>query len=105
MQNPSIDYDGYQFFDIPNDTGTPERRLILGILERGILDLVGNDAKEALEAEFWLFEDESDEEDQFSFRWVCGQLDLDFPLVRQKIKAMPKRGESRLAPWYMKKAS
>ena len=104
MQNPQIDYDGYQFFDIPNQTGTPERRLILAILERAILDFVGNEQKEALDAEYWMFGDDGDDDSQFSFTWACSQLDLSPATVREKIRQMPKRGECRLAPWYMKKA-
>lgn len=106
---PEIDGSSNSLLDIPNPTGTPERRLILAILERAILDFVGNDAKEVLTSEDWMFGDDDDEDDdvmtEFSFRWVCQQLDLDLKDIREKIKAMPKRGESRLAPWYLSKAS
>jgi hypothetical protein len=106
MENASIDYDGYNLFDIPNQTGTPERRLILALLERAILDFVGNEQKEALESEQWIFNDDlGGEDDQFSFNWTCLQLDLDANHIRRKIREMPKRGLSRLAPWYMKEAS
>lgn len=107
---PEIDGSAHTILDIPNQTGTPERRLILAILERAILDFVGNDQKEILEAEAWIFGDDDDAENNdnfmtFSFAWVCQQLDLDIEDIREKIRAMPKRGESRLAPWYLTKVS
>ena len=105
MENASIDYDGHNFFDIPNQTGTPERRLILALIERAILDYVGNEQKEAIDAGQWIFGTElGGEDDKFSFAWCCMQLDLDTHSIRSKIYAMPKRGQSRLAPWYNKTA-
>lgn len=108
---PEIDGSANSLLDIPNPTGTPERRLILAILERAILDYVGNDTKEVLASQEWMFGDDDNDDDdddivpQFSFEWVCQQLDLDVEDIREKIKAMPKRGESRLAPWYLTKVS
>lgn len=117
------DIEALDILGIPNATGSPERRLILAILERAILDYVGNDAKEAEEAENWLFSDsgdcgnrdENDAEDvddslsevdlPFSFPWVCQQLDLDACGISEQIRAMPKRGKSRIAPWYLNKAA
>jgi hypothetical protein len=103
MENLILDHDGYNLFDTPNETGSPERRLILAVIERAILDYVGNEQKEAQDAKLWIFSDEfGDENDQFSFDWACFQLDLDAATIRRKIHNMPKRGTSRLAPWYMK---
>ena len=102
---PEIDYEAYRLFDIPNMTGTPDRRLLLAIVERAILDLVGNDQKEAQSAEAWLFDEDDDTESQFSFAWICQELDLQLYDIRTKIRNMPKRGENRMAPWYMAKAS
>ena len=53
----AFDSDSTALFETPNLTGTPERRLLLAILERAILDYVGNDSKEVLEAGDWLFTD------------------------------------------------
>ncbi|MCB0310812.1 MAG: hypothetical protein KDD42_06240, partial [Bdellovibrionales bacterium] len=53
----TIDRDTGGVYDKPNLTGTPERNLLMAILERAILDFVGNDQKEAEEAEIWLFDD------------------------------------------------
>jgi hypothetical protein len=99
-----IDREYYQVVGLPNMTGSPERRLLLAILERAILDYVGNDPREVEEAEQWLFGDlNSDEIQQFSFGWVCEQLDLDSAKIAQKIRSMPRRGNRRVAPWYFSK--
>jgi hypothetical protein len=75
--------------------------LLLAILERAILDYVGNDQREVLEASDWLFgKTESSSNTQFSFLWLCEQLDLDPVKVTNTIKAMPRRGDRRVAPWY-----
>ena len=99
-----------QIIGVPNTTGTPERRLLLAILERAILDLVGNESREVEEAEDWLFSDINDvnwSEDthkQFSFSWICEQLDLDRKKISSKIRVMPRRGNKKVAPWYFSKS-
>ena len=104
MNYPAIDDEASNIFDRPNMTGTPERRLLLAILERALLDYVGNDQKEYEEATDWIFESLALETAiEFSFPWVCDQLDLDVGDIRSKIKQMPRRGASRIAPWYLTK--
>ncbi|MBN8547744.1 MAG: hypothetical protein J0M12_00365 [Deltaproteobacteria bacterium] len=108
MLYPAIDDEAVSLFDIPNQTGTPERRLLAAILERAILDFVGNDEKEMLEAEEWLFSELETAEQhagEFTFPWLCRELDLDVQTIAKKIKSMPKRGSHRIAPWYFAKAS
>lgn len=101
---PVIDNDAYSMFDSPQTTGTPERRLLLAILERAILDFVGNEPNEVIEAEHWIFsEQDSQYLTAFSFNWVCQQLDLDPRHISQIIRAMPRRGSNRVAPWYFTK--
>jgi len=91
---------------LPNMTGTPERRLLLAILERAILDFVGNEPKEVEEAERWLFgEPDQESSSQFSFAWVCEQLDLDTSKIAGKIRSMPRRGNRKVAPWYFQKTA
>lgn len=99
-------------FELPNATGSPERRLILGILERAILDFVGNDERERQDAESWLFDelDGAPKDDQeggayrdFSFPWICQQLDLPLEETAEQIRQMPRRGNMRVAPWYFNK--
>jgi len=99
-----IDGDYHQVVGIPNMTGSPERCLLLAILERAILDYVGNDQREVDEAELWLFgELDCSAVEQFSFRWVCEQLDLDPFRIAEKIRTMPRRGNRKIAPWYFTK--
>jgi hypothetical protein len=99
-----IDKDYYQVIGLPNMTGSPERRLLLAILERAILDYVGNDPREIEEADQWLFGGVDNETtQQFSFAWVCEQLDLDAPKIAEKIRTMPRRGTRKVAPWYFSK--
>lgn len=98
---PVLDADSDALFESPNMTGTPERNLLMAILERAMLDYVGNDEKEAQAAKDWIFGDlEESRPTEFSFPWVCGQLDLDTLKIAQRIKRMPKRKERRIAPWY-----
>ena len=93
--------DSFGIFDAPNETGSPERRLLLAVLERAILDYVGNDQKEITEAEEWIFgELTSSTFEEFSFSWVCQELDLDMHRIAKSIYDMPKRGSKRIAPWY-----
>ncbi|NMC62476.1 MAG: hypothetical protein GYA55_04840 [SAR324 cluster bacterium] len=103
--NATIENDEFGIFDHPNVTGTPERRLLLAILERALLDYVGNDEKEALEAEDWIFSETNPIHpyNPFSFFWICEQLDLNIKKTLRKIQKMPKRGTNRLAPWYLTK--
>jgi hypothetical protein len=99
-----LDRDFCQVFGAPNMTGSPERRLLLAILERAILDYVGNDPREIHEAEEWLFHsNETSARGHFSFPWVCEQLDLEPRKIASKIKAMPRRGNRKIAPWYFAK--
>jgi len=99
-----LDRDFYNVFGAPNMTGSPERRLLLAILERAILDYVGNDPREVQEAEEWLFNScENSAKGQFSFMWLCEQLDLDHKRIAKKIRAMPRRGNRKIAPWYFAK--
>ena len=101
-----IDRDSGGLFEPPNLTGTPERRLLLAVLERAVLDYVGNDSREVTEAEDWLFgEIENPTYAEFTFSWVCEELDLDMKKIASTIQSMPKRGKRKVAPWYFQRAS
>jgi hypothetical protein len=94
-------HDETGLFDRPNQTGTPERRLLLAVLERAILDYVGNDPAELADAQEWFFNELNElPYRKFSFPWICQQLDLDVEKTLATIKRMPKRGNMRVAPWY-----
>jgi hypothetical protein len=101
MNFSAHNFDDFYTTSVPNRTGSPERNLILAILERAILDYTGNDEVQAKDAEMWLFEaDLESDPEEFSFRWVCGELDLDVKDISEKIRNMPRRGNSRVPPWY-----
>jgi len=100
----ALDKDSEGLYEMPNHTGTPERNLLMAILERAILDLVGNDPKESEDAETWLFGDlENPTYSEFSFPWLCQELDLEYAKTAAMIRGIPKRGDSRIAPWYLTK--
>lgn len=102
MFYPVIDQEAYNLFDAPQLTGTPERRLLLAILERAILDFVGNDPVETAEAEDWIFGEleEGLSMEPFTFGWICQFLDLEAVEIAKTIRKMPRRGTNRVAPWY-----
>ena len=101
----SFDVDALDMFGAQSERGTPERNLLMAVLERAILDFVGNDQREVEEAEEWIFDEEETESDStpFTFSWICQQLDLDRKFVAETVKGMPKRGAKRVAPWYFLK--
>lgn len=109
-----LDEEVSSILGIDDHSSTPERRLLAALLERAILDFVGNDAAEVAAAEEWIFAWQTDQlasdKDSnfgplkdFSFRWVCHYLDLNPYKVAAFIKEMPKRGSHRVAPWYFSK--
>lgn len=87
-------------FELPSFNNTPEARLLLALLERSILDYVGNEDKEREEASTWLFDDSDENDYLISFDEVCETLELVPAAVRTKIKSFPRRGDRRVAPWY-----
>lgn len=104
MRHWTVDDDTTGLFDGPNLTGTPERRLLLAILERAILDYVGNEEREVEAAKQWIFGDlDEHEATEFSFPWLVKELDLDLDMVVNKIRSMPRRGNQRIAPWYFER--
>jgi hypothetical protein len=104
MKSGALEATNSFLFEPYNERGSPERLLLLAILERAILDFVGNDVKEMEQATEWIFGDSEElAASPFSFAWVCKELDLDSVRVAKMIKGMPKRGSNRVAPWYFSK--
>lgn len=106
--NYSLYEDDRELDSRPNVTGSPERRLLLAILERAILDYVGNEKREVEQASTWIFDNSFDngqdeqEAAPFSFIWICQELDLNPRRIAEVIREMPKRGAARVAPWYLR---
>jgi len=104
MTSGTLEVSSSFLFEPYNERGSPERLLLLAILERAILDFVGNDTREAEQSNAWIFgDDEEHSAEAFSFAWVCKELDLDSKSVAKMIHAMPKRGTNRVAPWYFQR--
>ena len=88
-----IDYLACPIYEEPNMTGSPERNMLMAVLERAILDYVGNDQKDVQAAEHWIFAPRDNEDfEPFSFAWVCSELDLEPNSIEKIIQEMPKRG-------------
>jgi hypothetical protein len=96
------------FYEVENqdeltNTSSPEKGLLTAVLERSILDYVGNNEREATRAKEWIFSDTEEDPTPFTFAWVCNELNLDPPTISKVISQMPKRGDQRIAPWYFMK--
>lgn len=85
---------------------TPERKLLVAMIERAILDYFGNQAVERSEAANWLFSGEAaNEDDPFSFVWVCGQLDLNCGHIATQLKTMDPKVHRRPQQWWKMRRS
>ncbi len=69
----------------PAAAPSPERELLVAVLQRAILDYVGSGRLLSTDAGDWLF-DESDHD--FSFAWVCGHLGLEPDAVRLNLRRL-----------------
>ena len=80
-------------------TNTPERKLLVSMLQRALFDYFGDRNDERVEAEDWLFDlDEGDT--PFSFSWVCLQLDIDPYRVISRVQKMPPRDAVKTQKWW-----
>lgn len=66
---------------------TPEKELLLGILDRAVLDYHGLEPAQRTEAQEWLFEEE-DPCSPFSFDWICDNLTLNPSALRRRINLL-----------------
>lgn len=86
---PELEFNPNTFFpyvdeDTAEDTKSPERKLIVHILERAILDLKHSDSNIRSEAEEWFF-DRAEEDYVFSYESICAHLELDAQRVQKSI--------------------
>ena len=72
-------------FDIKRSS--PEKNLLVAMLERALLDYFGNQPAEREEADAWLFND-ADESEEFSFPWICSELELNRERVLARLVEM-----------------
>ena len=78
----------------------PERNLLVAMLERALLDYFGNQEIERSEADDWLFDERADENDEFSFPWICAHLELDPERVRNRLLVMRPTGQISAGHWW-----
>ena len=85
--------------DFENGYSLPEKNLLVAMLERALLDYLGNQRVETEEAYEWMYSD-ADINDEFSFNWICMHLDLCPSDVRENVQAMRRRGETGASRWW-----
>ncbi len=66
---------------------SPERHLLVAMLQRALLDFAGTHDQESQSAKDWLFGPQ-DPRSEFSFIWVCSHLDLNPTEVLKRVKTM-----------------
>ncbi|MCB0325180.1 MAG: hypothetical protein KDD69_16470 [Bdellovibrionales bacterium] len=64
----------------------PERKLLLAVLKRAVLDFLSADQSTRAEASDWIFRD--DGKQQFTISWICEQLELDRDQLLKQIKQL-----------------
>ena len=67
---------------------SPEKRLLIALLRRAVFDYFGSREAERSAAEEWLFTDDEDSTELFSFQWVCTQLDFSPSEILARLKTI-----------------
>jgi hypothetical protein len=78
---------------------TPERNLLVAMIQRAIFDYMGNREFDRDSAAEWLFDD-TENSDLFSFQWVCSQLDLEPQAITSRVKQMTPRESMHCQRWW-----
>ena len=93
----------YQFaaFSIEATETTPQKRLLVAILQRAIRDFIGIDAwgegeRIQEESESWLFDSDTDENEMFSFLYICQQLDFAPDRLRHEVRNLTQEVRFKL---------
>lgn len=72
-------------FDQPRTTA--ERKLLVAMLKRAVLDLCSENSEESEQARAWFYSDD-DSDEEFTFPWVCEQLGLNAAEVGGKLQGL-----------------
>ena len=89
-----------ELFSPPDDKLTPEKRLLLAVLEQAIRDVLDRDKPYGKQAARWFFEDwGGDYNLPFSLSWICRHLDVDMHLVQQRVQEFIEQGIPREMAW------
>ena len=73
-----------------------ERKLLTAVLLRALLDYGSSRLKVKAEAESWMFQGD-DENEPFSFRWICGQLGVDAEAALETIEELEEIPHLKIA--------
>ena len=72
----------------------PEKNLWMRYLQQAILDLVSPRKSIRKAARDFVFERISEEKPrEFSFRWVCLQLDLNYDFLQEQLRVLPEKSQ------------
>ena len=80
---------------------SPERSLLVALLRRALFDYFGGSATERQAAQDWIL-DMEDEEEPFSFGWVCSYLDMDPERVRKYVMQTRLVSNRPTIEWWMR---
>lgn len=82
---------------------TPERELLIAVLDRAVLDYCGREGELHERAREWIFGPQ-DEDNLFSFSSICHYLSIDISALRARIKTLSiPKGVSQAHRWLRKK--
>ena len=83
---------------------SPEKRLLLAVLEQGIRDFLDKGKGYANQAKWWLFDDiEADFQNPFTCAWICKELDIDIRSLRSRVEHFSENGVPKEMVWVFKK--
>lgn len=82
-------------------TPSPERSLLVALLRRALFDYFGGSTSEREAAKDWILEDQ-DEDEPFSFSWVCSYLDMDAERVRKYVLQTRLVSNRPTIEWWMR---
>lgn len=85
-----------------NTLPKPERKLLVALVKRAVLDYCGTNKQEAREAEEWIFADEESSQ-QYSFPWVCELLGLDYKKVSTRLQTVRNGEENEIIKRFLSK--
>jgi len=98
-----LDEDAVEFGPMDSATRTPEQRLLFAVLERAVRDYLGGAKEEVEQATQWLYAEEHEAAEPFSFPWVCESLALDRKLALGKLEIALEQSKRGALPFFLDK--
>jgi len=79
-------------------TTLAEKKLLIAVLKRAVLDYLGGSRSESVDARSWIFSGgRNGRVPEFSFAWVCEQLCFDLERTRDQIKELEEYSDNSKA--------